>query len=94
MIKYVTGYNHYSKRNTKINNDLCLTKCLWYNRCEDWDHTILCDGNEILKEVYARELEQILKKSSRRESEHDIVNLIIANIQIYLCKENKEYITT
>ena len=93
-IKCVTGYNHHGQRNAKINNDLCLTKCPRCNRCEDQEYVILCNRNENLKEEYIKELEQILKKSSRRESKCDIVKLIIADIKNYIFQENKEYVTT
>ena len=76
-MKCAYGYNHHGKRNAKINNDVCRDKCPRCNAIEDWEHIILCQGVESLKNEYIEELKVLTTKEKIKDEERLMVNLYL-----------------
>ena len=52
IIKYMSGYNHFERRNKMINREAISTQCPRYIDKEDWEHILLCIVNKDCNEEF------------------------------------------
>lgn len=90
----VVGFNHHGKRNGKINEGLTSSKCPRCGQEEDWEHVILCNGMQGIKEQYIKEMKGKMLKIAKQERERQLVELIVKDIETYVNQESNEYTTT
>jgi len=90
----VVGFNHHGKRNGKINEGLTSSKCPRCGQEEDWEHVILCNGMQGIKEQYIKEMKGKMLKIAKQERERQLVELIVKDIETYMNQESNEYTTT
>ena len=63
IIKCVSGFNHYRKRNLIINKNLCCKECPRCGLKEDREHVVLCNRiNEIKNKLINNIKEEISKE--------------------------------
>ena len=93
-LKCVTGYNHHGCRNNKINSGLTNDKCPICGEIEGWEHVIHCQGIGHMKEAYAIDLENVLRKIKGVQNKWEAVRYILNNIIKYVQNQDEELLTT
>jgi len=58
--------------------------CPRYKYNEDWEHVLLCNGIDHLKNKYMDKLNISLMKLSNNENDQELVETIIVDIRNYL----------
>ena len=64
-----------------INKDLWKDKCPRYEQSEDWEHIILCNRIDQMKNEYLTELKNYLIKESNTSSSYELVEIIVEDIK-------------
>jgi hypothetical protein len=93
-IKSATGYNHHGVRNKMVNAGLVSDRCPRCDDIEDWQHVVLCNSINHMKEAYLIDLEASLLKLKHGYSERETFELIIGDIRKYLWQQEEGYVTT
>ena len=70
-----------------------MKDCSRCRKRKDWEHVIICDGINNMKNEYLKELKETLKEEKIMVEEDQYVKMIIDDTKRYLFSENTEYIT-
>ena len=92
VLKYVTGYNHYSQRHHVANNKITSERYLRYNQKEDQQYAVECEALIEINKNFIEKLERELRKISKMIEEEEVLECIISDIWKYLLDNNRDYI--